>query len=80
VIDPGQENIEKLPLSYAVRRRLALPSEAVLEAMENDCVVRRLKAILSWNAPPPGGICRESDPMRKIYWGDVKTCWIRLHR
>lgn len=80
MIDPGSENVERLPISYAVRKELSLPHESVLKALEDDCAVRRIRAVLSWNVVPPAAICREIDPMKKIYWGDVKDAWIRLHR
>ena len=80
MIDPGRENIRRLPIEYAVRKVLSLPIESVLKNLEDKCAVRRLRAILSWNVVPPAGICCEQDPMKKIYWGDVKDTWIRLHR
>jgi hypothetical protein len=80
VIDPGKENADRLPISYAVRKKLSLPHESVLKHLEDNCTVCRMRAILCWNVVPPTGICREIDPMKKIYWGDVKDAWIRLHK
>jgi hypothetical protein len=74
VYDPDAANQNRLPLEYAVSRRIIL-RPAVMDLLEKKCEVRRMRAILSWNVEPAGG-----NPNWIPFWGNVLNTWIRFHR
>lgn len=74
VYDPGAANERKLPLEYAVRKGVKLPPH-IFNYLESKCLVRRVRAILSWVHVPPSG-----HPNWKPFWGNVFETNIRFHR
>ncbi|MBN1236579.1 MAG: hypothetical protein JW999_11130 [Methanotrichaceae archaeon] len=74
VFDAGSKNERKMPLEYSVMRRLEFP-EFLLSLLEQNCAVRKVRAILSWNIMPPAGA-----PHWKPFWGNVFETTIRFHK
>ena len=74
VFDPGSGNKRRLPIEYAVRRRVIMPP-GLLKMLEEGCKVRRVRAILSWVTIPPA-----RRPNWKPFWGNVVETNIRFHR
>ena len=74
VFDPGAAWANKLPLEYAVQKRIWLPN-CWWEYLEGKCVVRKVRAILSWVNVPPAG-----QPNWKPFWGNVFETNIRFHK
>jgi hypothetical protein len=74
VFDPGAANDRKLPLEYAVQKRLDLPGW-LWDNLEGKCCVRRVRAILSWSKEPP-----PIKPKWKPFWGNVFETNIRFHK
>lgn len=74
VFDPGAANDDKLPLEYAVKKSIKLPDN-ILKRLESRCLVRRVRAILSWVTVPPA-----KHPKWRPFWGNVFETNIRFHR
>lgn len=72
--DPGAANDRKLPLECAVKKGIKLPPN-ILNMLEGICLVRRVRAILSWVTAPPSG-----NPNWKPFWGNAFETNIRFHR
>ncbi|MGD2247725.1 MAG: hypothetical protein PVF58_04915 [Candidatus Methanofastidiosia archaeon] len=76
VFDPGSAYDNKLPLEYAVQKRIGVMfPDWLWEKLESKCLVRRVRAILSWVTIPPA-----EEPNWKPFWGNVFETNIRFHK